>query len=60
MPDQRLLRAVARIESALARLESKPVHPVSDRQLAAKAQRLEAETRAAIADIDKLLARMES
>jgi hypothetical protein len=58
MAEQRLIVAIGRIERALSRLEQVPdrVPLVSDGDLARRHETLKAETRAAVADIDRILA----
>jgi hypothetical protein len=59
MADQRLILAIGRIERALSRLEQIPAKQsstASDVDLTDKYERLKAETRSAIADIDRILA----
>jgi len=58
MADQRLIVAIGRIERALSRIEQIPQKPPvhDDQDLALRHEALKAETRSAIADIDRLLA----
>jgi hypothetical protein len=59
MTQQRLIQAIGRIERALSRLERAPARPengVDDNDLLARHEKLKSETRAAIADIDQILA----
>jgi hypothetical protein len=60
MATQRLIVAIGRIERALSRLEQMPLGSQlaasGEGDLAGKHEQLKAETRAAIADIDALLA----
>jgi hypothetical protein len=58
MAAQRLIVAIGRIERALSRLERLPETPpiTSDNALLARHENLKAETRAAITDIDRILA----
>jgi hypothetical protein len=58
MVGQRLIVAIGRIERALSRLEQapQPSTPVADNNLSDRHEKLKSETRAAIADIDRILA----
>lgn len=58
MAEQRLIVAIGRIERALSRLEQLPVPApsVGDEDLFQRHEKLKAETRTAIADIDRILA----
>lgn len=58
MAAQRLIVAIGRIERALSRLEQIPETPAAatDTELVARHEKLKAETRAAISDIDRILA----
>ena len=58
MTQQQLNIAIGRIERALSRIEQAPVRPMegqNDVELAARHERLKAETKAAISDIDDIL-----
>jgi hypothetical protein len=58
MAVQRLIVAIGRMERALSRLEQlpKPATTVTDNGLANRHEKLKVETRAAIAEIDHILA----
>jgi hypothetical protein len=58
MATQRLIVAIGRIERALSRLEQMPPSPTekADEELIGRHDKLKAETRAAIAEIDRILA----
>lgn len=58
MTAQRLIVAIGRIERALSRLEQlpRPAPTATDNGLANRHEKLKAETRAAISDIDRILA----
>lgn len=58
MAAQRLIVAIGRIERALSRLEQIPETSTAapDSELANRHEKLKAETRAAISDIDRILA----
>ncbi|HEV7233075.1 MAG TPA: hypothetical protein VGN36_02445 [Sphingorhabdus sp.] len=58
MATERLIVAIGRIERALSRLEQVPAAsaPAGDNELASRHEKLKSETRAAIADIDRILA----
>ena len=58
MAGQRLIVAIGRIERALSRLEQlpDPRRPDDDTDLANRHERLKAETKLAISDIDRILA----
>jgi hypothetical protein len=58
MAAQRLIVAIGRIERALSRLEQIPKTTTAapDNELVARHEKLKAETRAAISDIDRILA----
>lgn len=64
MTDERLILAIGRLERALSRVETRLAAgtgaPPSDTALAARHDRLRAETSAAIEAIDRLIARQES
>jgi hypothetical protein len=64
MAHDRLIEAIGRMERALGRLEAIDLSPSpnvgSDRELAQRHEALKSETRAAIGDISRLLADMES
>ncbi len=58
MTQQQLNIAINRIERALSRIEQAPVRPLAgqnDVELAARHERLKAETKLAISDIDDIL-----
>lgn len=60
MSEQRLILAIGRIERALSRLEQLPQRAAStegDPELAQRHEKLKAETRAAIQEIDQILER---
>ena len=59
MPQQQLIMAIGRIERALSRLEQVPAQSQanqSDTELSARHERLKTEAKAAISDIDRILA----
>lgn len=60
MSHDRMMQAVGRIEKALGRLENVEHRhvsaPAGDPELLARHEKLKAETRATVADIDRLLA----
>ena len=58
MAAQRLIVAIGRIERSLSRIEQLPVTavPDGDAKLAVAHEQLKMETKAAIADIDRILA----
>lgn len=58
MVEQRLIVAIGRIERALSRLEQAPKPSLADidNDLSDRHEKLKSETRAAIADIDRILA----
>jgi hypothetical protein len=59
MAQQQLILAIGRIERALSRLEQlpgKPISPSGNPELEARHEKLKGETKAAINDIDKILA----
>jgi hypothetical protein len=56
MSDDRLMSALSRIDQALARLESVRMPAGGDPALQAKHDALKAETRAAIGELDRLIA----
>jgi hypothetical protein len=58
MAAQRLIVAIGRIERSLSRIEQLPGKPVpsGDAELAVAHEKLKMETKAAIADIDRILA----
>lgn len=58
MAEQRLIVAIGRIERALSRLEQMPEPglPADNGDLAARHEQLKTDTKAAIADIDRILA----
>jgi hypothetical protein len=64
MAHDRLIEAIGRMERALGRLEAIDLSPSpnvgSDPELAQRHEALKSETRAAIGDISRLLAGMES
>jgi hypothetical protein len=64
MPHDRMMQAIGRIERALSRLEHIDLRPNSSdsesSDLAQRHERLKAETRAVLGEIDGLLAGMES
>ena len=63
MAQQQLIMAIGRIERALSRLEQVPMQaPVGDgnSELFARHERLKAETRAAINEIDDLIVKGEN
>jgi hypothetical protein len=58
MAQPQLIMAIGRIERALSRIEQAPDRKISgnaDAELHARHERLKAETKAAIADLDNLL-----
>jgi hypothetical protein len=58
MSQERLILAIGRIERALSRIEQAPM-PVSasaDNDLARRHEKLKAETKAVLSDIDRLIA----
>jgi hypothetical protein len=57
MADERLILAIGRIERALSRLETIKIPSSAESGLAARHEALKSETRAAIRDIDALLAK---
>jgi hypothetical protein len=59
MAEQQLIIAIGRIERALSRIEQAPPPsfiPTNDTELQASHDRLKAETRAVIADLDTIIA----
>ncbi|MEP7348972.1 MAG: hypothetical protein ABI668_03370 [Sphingorhabdus sp.] len=62
MTQPQLIMAIGRIERALSRLEQAPYSPaakVNNTEINVKYERLKAETKAAIDDLDKLLSGQE-
>lgn len=63
MSNDRMMQAIGRIERALARLEiigpRRAESPAGDPGLAARHEKLKAETRSAIGEIDRLLAEVK-
>jgi hypothetical protein len=61
MSQERLILAIGRIERALSRIEQAPIPAssalIADNDLAQRHEKLKAETRAALNDIDRLIAK---
>lgn len=59
MSQERLILAIGRIERALSRIEQTPIpvsaEPLQDGELAQRHERLKAETKAVLNDIDRLI-----
>jgi len=56
MAEQQLIIAIGRIERALSRIEQAPRSIATDTDVSARHEKLKSETKAAIADLDALLA----
>lgn len=55
MAEDRLIRAIGRLEQAVARLESRPPKPAADADLAERHRTLRTESEAVLAGLDRLI-----